>query len=299
MFKYLILKYLITINITAAMKKRSFGQKVGAWLFFPQQYKSLLLTAMMLIIGLSAESTTVHKRNRLAPPPISISYTCKWVYSITINKNGSSDANLKGLIVTPGTALTATTGSADTNYATSVAASVTSVMVKPTLDDPGALVTVNGATVSSGTYSAPITVSAGSTLINLLVTAPDGVTTKTYSITVNKPTTGAVLRIFVPELVSNTNTAMVVHQAISPNGDGVNDHLVIEGINYHPDNKLTIMDSKGTLVYSKTGYDNNSNAFDGHSNNGAMQKPGVYFYSLQYKDGSQLMVKSGYIVLKY
>jgi gliding motility-associated-like protein len=220
-------------------------------------------------------------------------------YSIAVNKNGSSDANLAGLTVTPGTALTAATGSADANYATSVAGTVTSVMVKPTLDDANGSVTVNGSAVNSGTYSPPIVVGAGSTVINLLVTAPDGVTTKTYSVTVNNPGTGAALRVFVPKLVSDANTALVVHQALSPNGDGVNDHLVIEGISYHPDNKLTIMDSKGTLVYSKTGYDNNSNAFDGHSNNGTMQKPGVYFYSLQYKDGSQLMVKTGYIVLKY
>ena len=50
--------------------------------------------------------------------------------------------------------------------------------------DPTATVKVNGVTVASGSPSGPITLSVGPNLITVLVTAQDGVTTKTYTINV-------------------------------------------------------------------------------------------------------------------
>jgi gliding motility-associated-like protein len=91
-----------------------------------------------------------------------------------------------------------------------------------------------------------------------------------------------------------------VHQAISPNGDGINDFLVIDGIATYPDNKLTIMNRNGTLVFETKGYDNSSKVFDGHSNKtGAMQSPGTYFYSLDYTANGLVKHKTGFIILKY
>ena len=76
---------------------------------------------------------------------------------------------------------------------------------------------------------------------------------------------------------------ITVHQGVSPNGDGINDYLTIDGITNHPDNSLTIIDRNGLIVYQTKGYDNSTKVFDGHSNiNGAMQLPGTYFYSLDY-----------------
>jgi gliding motility-associated-like protein len=94
--------------------------------------------------------------------------------------------------------------------------------------------------------------------------------------------------------------AIMVHQGVSPNGDGVNDFLVIDGIRSYPDNKLLIIDRNGALVFEADGYDNSSKPFDGHSNkNGKMQPPGTYFYSLYYKIGKVTRHKTGFIVLKY
>src|SRR5690606_18627510 len=36
-----------------------------------------------------------------------------------------------------------------------------------------------------------------------------------------------------------------VHQAVSPNGDGINEFLMIEGIRDYPENKVTIFDKSG------------------------------------------------------
>jgi len=96
------------------------------------------------------------------------------------------------------------------------------------------------------------------------------------------------------------NDGILVHQGVSPNGDGINDFLVIDGITQYPDNHLMIINLNGALVYQAKGYDNSNGVFDGHSNvNGRMQAPGTYFYALDYKVNGVLKHRTGYIVLKY
>jgi gliding motility-associated-like protein len=89
-------------------------------------------------------------------------------------------------------------------------------------------------------------------------------------------------------------------RGVSPNGDGLNDVLTIDGITAHPDNKVTIIDRSGAIVFEAKGYNNLSKVFDGHSSiNGRMQQPGTYFYSLDYVANGQAQHKTGYIILKY
>jgi len=74
---------------------------------------------------------------------------------------------------------------------------------------------------------------------------------------------------------------------MTPNDDGVNDFLLIDGIENVPNNVLNIYNRYGVLVYSKLNY---ANEFDGKSNrNGAISKAsglsaGVYFYVLTVND---------------
>ena len=101
----------------------------------------------------------------------------------------------------------------------------------------------------------------------------------------------------MPQLADD---GIVVHQGVSPNGDGINDFLQIDNIGQYPDNKVSIMNRNGQLVYEANGYDNSSKTFDGRSNkNGQMQLPGTYFYSLEYKVGGLVKRRTGFIVLKY
>jgi gliding motility-associated-like protein len=95
------------------------------------------------------------------------------------------------------------------------------------------------------------------------------------------------------------NDAILVHQGLSPNGDGLNDVLKIDGLSAFPDNKLTIMNKGGAVVFEAKNYGHNISTFDGHSNKGQLQKPGDYFYLLEYKAGAQVKRKTGYILLKY
>jgi gliding motility-associated-like protein len=96
------------------------------------------------------------------------------------------------------------------------------------------------------------------------------------------------------------NDGIVVHQGISPNGDGINDFFIIDGITNYPDNHLTIINRDGGLVYRVTGYDNSNGVFDGHSNiNGKMQPPGTYYYALDYNVNGVVRHTTGFLVLKY
>jgi len=85
---------------------------------------------------------------------------------------------------------------------------------------------------------------------------------------------------------------------MTPNGDGINDNLVIDGIENSPNNSLQIFNRYGIMVYSKKNY---NNEFDGISNvNGVLSKnsglsSGIYFYIVTL---SELNIKhQGYLYL--
>jgi gliding motility-associated-like protein len=87
---------------------------------------------------------------------------------------------------------------------------------------------------------------------------------------------------------------------MSPNGDGTNDFLQIDGIQAYPDNKRTIMNRSGQMICQANGYNNGTKTFDGHSNkNGQMQLPGTYFYQPDYTVNGITKHKTGFLVLRY
>ncbi|MCA1744669.1 MAG: tandem-95 repeat protein, partial [Bacteroidales bacterium] len=73
-----------------------------------------------------------------------------------------------------------------------------------------------------------------------------------------------------------------VPSTFSPNGDGVNDYWVIQGITDFPDSELSVFNRWGNLVYQKAPYDN---SWDGRASSsvfGSDELPeGTYFYILK------------------
>ncbi len=57
--------------------------------------------------------------------------------------------------------------------------------------------------------------------------------------------------------LTDTCSTLVIHDAITPNGDGINDVWVIEGINLYPANTVQVFDKWGDLIYEQTNYQNN------------------------------------------
>ncbi|WP_148232033.1 gliding motility-associated C-terminal domain-containing protein [Maribacter sp. HTCC2170] len=87
---------------------------------------------------------------------------------------------------------------------------------------------------------------------------------------------------------------------LTPNGDGQNDYLVLDGIKESPSNQIQIFNRYGVLVYSKSNYEND---FNGVSNSkfvidkGSSLTSGIYFYMIKLNDVRQK--HQGYLYLIY
>jgi hypothetical protein len=104
-------------------------------------------------------------------------------YMIQVNRVVSNDASLSGLTVNPGT-LAPVFNSNTMEYAVTVASGVTGLQVTATETDSNASIMINGEDVTSGTAKT-VTIPADGK-INVVVTAEDGTTKKTYKIQVNR-----------------------------------------------------------------------------------------------------------------
>jgi len=148
----------------------------------------------------------------------------KVTYTIVVTRAAppSTNANLSGLVL-PGVTLNPSFDTDTTSYTANVAHTVNSITVTPTAADAGATITVNEAAVTSGQASSPIALSEGNNTITVEVTAADGETKVTYTITVTRaapPSTNANLSGLVlpgvtlsPSFAGGTTgyTANVVH----------------------------------------------------------------------------------------
>ncbi|MCK9613651.1 MAG: HYR domain-containing protein [Bacteroidales bacterium] len=92
-----------------------------------------------------------------------------------------------------------------------------------------------------------------------------------------------------------------IPEAFSPDGDGINDLLVISGIEEYPDNKLSIFNRWGNIVYLMERYDN---TWDGKPNENVLLMgknilpQGTYYYIFEHnKDNRE--PRTGFIVIKY
>lgn len=85
-----------------------------------------------------------------------------------------------------------------------------------------------------------------------------------------------------------------VPESFSPNGDGVNDALIIPGIEGFPGNRISIFNRWGAKLYETEGYDNKSVLWDGSTAQG--QAPAsTYFYVLELGEGRDAL--TGFIYL--
>ncbi|HEY8780362.1 MAG TPA: cadherin-like beta sandwich domain-containing protein [Mucilaginibacter sp.] len=278
-------------------------------------------------IGLNMGANTISLLVTSADGKTTMSYT------VSVTRQAiSSIATLSNLTISSGH-LSPAFATGTNSYVDTVSYTDTTVMVTPTLSDSTATVTVNGTLVPSGSASVSQPLIVGNNAITTVVMAQDGKTTDTYTITVIRSSNDLNLTLVSsssrtgisgksnmnfarmtgnpgngPKSVLSVNAGVrdestdkiLVHQAVSPNGDGINDFLLIEGIENYPGNKVAIINRDGTAVYNVNGYNNFDKVFDGHSNiSGRLQQPGTYFYMIEYSVDGQLRRKTGYFILKF
>ncbi len=79
-----------------------------------------------------------------------------------------------------------------------------------------------------------------------------------------------------------------VNQLVTPNGDGKNDFLFIQGLDKVRSSTLRIFNRWGVAVYEGANYNNQNNVFDGRSKGRSTLSvddylpSGVYFYIFDY-----------------
>jgi gliding motility-associated-like protein len=92
---------------------------------------------------------------------------------------------------------------------------------------------------------------------------------------------------------------IIVRTGFSPNGDTRNDFFQIDYIDLFPDtqnNRVTIYNRWGDVVFEISNYDNESRIFTGLNKNGNELPSGTYFYKLEFKSGRP--AKTGYLSLR-
>ena len=118
----------------------------------------------------------------------SASYTFAATADRTLVANfvvSATNANLSSLVPGAGV-LSPSFSSGTTSYAISLGKTARTFVLTPFTAETGATVKVNGAPVSSGSGSIPVALITGTNVFTTVVTAPNGVTTKTYTLTVTR-----------------------------------------------------------------------------------------------------------------
>jgi len=93
---------------------------------------------------------------------------------------------------------------------------------------------------------------------------------------------------------------VIVFNGVSPNGDGLNDYFFIQHIDALPktrENKVSIFNRWGDLVFEIDNYDNVDQAFKGLNKNGNELPSGVYFYKIKFNSDRKEV--TGYLTLKH
>lgn len=162
---------------------------------------------------------------------------------------------------------------------------------------------------TGGTYSDPANTGAlqGSSFVPYQLA--DGTYTVNYSVTVDECEQLVVFNIpvSIEECEVGPACSVTVKNAITPNGDGDNDILLIEGIEdsaCFSENSIEIYNRWGILVYDAKNYNNTSVVFRGQSEGRATLKKneelpaGTYFYILKYTENSGAVhEKSSYLYI--
>ncbi len=82
----------------------------------------------------------------------------------------------------------------------------------------------------------------------------------------------------------SSNEPGFLFNQFSPNGDGTNDFLYVNGIQEYPNNSIEVYDRYGNQVFAASPYDN---TWDGTRDTNDVPK-GTYFYILDLGDGSEI-----------
>ena len=88
---------------------------------------------------------------------------------------------------------------------------------------------------------------------------------------------------------------LIIHNVITPNGDGLNDKWIIEGIEEYPENEVVVFNRWGDKIKSFQRYDNRNEVWDGTDEHNARVSDGTYFFILNIRNAGEY---SGWILVR-
>lgn len=170
---------------------------------------------------------------------------------------GGNNASLSALTLSSGT-LDPAFAANQLAYTSTQAFPVSSLQVTPTAQAAGATLTVNGTAVTSGQASPAITLADGApTLISVVVTAANGTTTQTYTITVSRqPASAFAQQAYIkasnPDGVGSNpgGAGDQFGYSIALSGDG---NTLAVGAPYESSNATGINGAQGNNLSSESG----------------------------------------------
>jgi gliding motility-associated-like protein len=166
-----------------------------------------------------------------------------------------------------------------------------------------------GVTTSNGTW----TVSPSTTGLNTTtgIFTPYSLAVGNYVVTYNNndsvcPSSVSITIPVDGSCIVEPCRELIIHNAVTPNGDTKNEYFDIENItdSCYSDNTVEIYNRWGVMVYNTTNYDNRTRLFTGVSEGRSTIKQsaelptGTYFYILKYRNSEgNYTTKTGYLYL--
>jgi gliding motility-associated-like protein len=121
---------------------------------------------------------------------------------------------------------------------------------------------------------------------------PVGLTTVVYTA---KDASGNSSTCSFVVTVKQEQTKLDVAQLVTPDGNTVNDAWIIGNIELYKDNKVTVLDRWGSIVYSESGYNNEGRVWRGRNTQGNVVPSGTYYYTITVRSGNQNSESRGFI----
>jgi gliding motility-associated-like protein len=98
-------------------------------------------------------------------------------------------------------------------------------------------------------------------------------------------------------IVSPPKIIVDIAKVVTPDGNGINDYLIIENIEKYKENGIVIVDRWGSTIFKADGYDNDKISWKGTNQSGSLAPTGTYFYSMSIQYGEQSVQQTGFIEL--
>ena len=97
--------------------------------------------------------------------------------------------------------------------------------------------------------------------------------------------------------VTQQEIELDISQVVTPDGNTQNDEWIVTNIEKFKNNKVVIVDRWGSVIYTASGYNNETVVWNGSNRQGSLVPTGTYFYTISVRYGPSVFEKSGFIEL--